>query len=164
MARLCILFFLVFCCVPGLSIAEETVMPEKQKESLKTTNPDEKGDFVYDSGGRRDPFIPLIDLSRGKRAGKKKSPLVLGTLESYDVPDFEVIAIIEKGKKGFYALLLAPDNKSFVVTEGVVIGLNGGKITDIKRDKIIVVEEIEDFKGDILPRQVTLELYEGGVE
>jgi type IV pilus assembly protein PilP len=108
-------------------------------------------------------FIPLVDVSRRKETSKK-SPRVLGTLESYDIPDFEVIAIVDKGQGRYSGLLLAPDNKSFVVRVGTVIGLYKGKVMKMTRDKIIVKEHIEDYKGELIPREVVLELYEGGAK
>jgi Tfp pilus assembly protein PilP len=61
-------------------------------------------------------------------------------------------------------LLLAPDNKTFVVKAGTVIGLYKGKVMKITRDRIIVQEHIEDYKGELIPREVVLELYEGGAK
>jgi type IV pilus assembly protein PilP len=116
-----------------------------------------------DPSGRRDPFIPLVEVSRKKEVSKK-SPRVLGTLESYDIPDFRVIAIVEKGEGKNSGLLLAPDNKTFVVKAGTVIGLYKGKVMKITRDRIIVQEHIEDYKGELIPREVVLELYEGGAK
>jgi type IV pilus assembly protein PilP len=162
MARLIYCLLVVLCVFPGFLFAEEAGVPaEETPETVASVEP---ADLTYDSGDRRDPFIPLIAVTSGPGSGKKKTPRVLGTLESYDIPDFKIIAIIKKGDKGFYASLLAPDNKSFVVKEGTVIGLNGGKISEIHQDRMIVVEYIEDYKGNNVPRQVTLELYEGGVE
>lgn len=162
MARLIFCILIVLCVFPGFLFAQETEVPaEETPETVKALAP---ADLTYHSGERRDPFIPLIAVTSGPGSGKKKTPRVLGTLESYDIPDFKVIAIIKKGEEGFYASLLAPDNKSFVVKEGTVIGLNGGRITAIDQDRMVVVEYIEDYKGNKVPRQVTLELYEGGVE
>jgi type IV pilus assembly protein PilP len=140
--------------------AEETKAVPGEEPQVATEIPE--GGFIYDPGGRRDPFIPLVDVSRKKEA--TKSPLVLGTLESYDFPDFKVIAIVDKGQGRYSGLLLAPDNKSFVVRVGTVIGLKKGKVVKISRDRIIVKEHIEDYKGELIPREVALELYEGGAK
>ncbi len=156
------LFMVVFCIIPGFSFAEET--GASAEKTLEPGSALKENAYMYDSGGRRDPFLPLIDVAKTKSTAQKKTPRVLGTLESYDIPDFRVMAIIKKGKEGYYASLLAPDNKSFVVKEGTVIGLYGGRVEDITSDRIVVVEYIVDYKGEKIPRKVTLELYEGGVE
>jgi type IV pilus assembly protein PilP len=157
-------FALIITTVLVLSFsvhAEETKAVPGEGSQVESKIPE--GGFIYEPGGRRDPFIPLVDVSKKKEVSKK-SPRVLGTLESYDLPDFEVIAIIEKGEGKNSGLLLAPDNKTFVVKEGTVIGLNKGKVMNISKDRIIVEEKIEDYKGELLPRQVVLELYEGGAK
>ncbi|TNF56195.1 hypothetical protein EP227_01075 [bacterium] len=156
-----ILFLTVTMLVFPFSVhAEETKAVTGEEPQVATEIPE--GGFVYEPGGRRDPFIPLVDISRQKEA--TKSPRVLGTLESYDLPDFKVIAIVDKGQGRYSGLLLAPDNKSFVVRVGTVMGLKKGKIVNISRDRIIVTENIKDYKGELIPREVVLELYEGGAK
>jgi type IV pilus assembly protein PilP len=152
------LFFL-----PCASIAEEIGVSSKPQVKKETAG--DEGGYVYEPRGRRDPFLPLIEIRRRtKETGKKKTPAVLGTLESYDIPDFQLIAVIEKGKGNFVGLLLSADKKTFVVKKGTVIGLYEGKITGIYPDRAVVTEYIKDYKGVLKPRQVVLELYEGGAE
>jgi type IV pilus assembly protein PilP len=151
----------IILAFPFFLHAEETKAVPGEDPRVESEIP--KGGFIYEPSGRRDPFIPLVDVSR-KKESSKKSPRVLGTLESYDIPDFNVIAIVDKGEGKNSGLLLAPDNKTFVVKVGTVIGLNKGKVMNISKDRIIVKENIKDYKGDLLPRQVVLELYEGGAK
>ncbi|MBI5008162.1 MAG: pilus assembly protein PilP [Bacteroidia bacterium] len=114
--------------------------------------------YIYDPKGRRDPFVPLIKIA--KRTPGKKG-VVVGTLESYDIADFKLIAVINKEKGQYYALLLTPDNKSFTVKEGIVLGLNNGKIKKIASNNVVIEEYIRDYKGELRPRQVVLELHKG---
>ncbi len=114
--------------------------------------------YVYEPAGRRDPFTPLI-VTKKKGAEKVKRPP--GTPESYDVGDFSLLAIAKKGNK-YYALLLAPDNRSFTVYEGDVIGLHNGKIEKITNERVIIVEYTEDYKGNKKPREIVLELHKEG--
>ncbi len=110
--------------------------------------------YVYDPKGRVDPFIPLIETP------KKERKAISGTLESYDIADFKLIAIAEKGKQR-YGLLLSPDNKSYTVREGTVLGLHKGTVKEIMNDKLIIFEYITDYKGEQKPRQIILELSKG---
>ncbi len=152
----------VLFVLPVFSYAEEVKDVSGTAVQKAATEGLEEG-YMYDPKGRRDPFLPLVEISP-KGTGDKKIPRILGTLESYDIPDFKLKAIIEKGKGEYYGLLIAPDNKSFVVKQGTVIGLNNGKVTEMYKDKIVVVERITDYKGELIPRKVVLELYEGGVK
>lgn len=156
-------FALIITTVLVLSFsvhAEETKPVPGEGSQVATEIPE--GGYVYEPRGRRDPFVPLVDVSKRKEA--TKSPRVLGTLESYDIPDFKVIAIVDKGQGRYSGLLLSPDNKSFLVRVGTVIGLKKGKVVEISRDRIIFSENIKDYKGDLIPREVVLELYEGGAK
>jgi type IV pilus assembly protein PilP len=160
MRKFIFIIIIIFACSFSTD-AEETKAVPGEAPRVESEIPE--GGFVYEPGGRRDPFIPLVEIAK-KKEPSKKSPRVLGTLESYDLPDFEVIAIVEKGEGKNSGLLLAPDNKTFVVKVGTVIGLNKGKVKNISKDRIIVEEKIKDYKGELLPRQVVLELYEGGAK
>ncbi|MBI4848260.1 MAG: pilus assembly protein PilP [Nitrospirae bacterium] len=109
--------------------------------------------YVYQPGDRRDPFVPLIVTTKKaqrKAAGKP------GTLESYDISEFTLLAIAKKGAQ-YYALLVTPDNRSFSVKRGTVIGYNNGKVEEITKNKVMLVEYSKDFKGDLQPKRITLE-------
>lgn len=138
--------------LPALLEAETPTEPSQELEE----------GYVYDPGGRRDPFIPLIDIDKKPDVGSKKAPRVLGTLESYDIPDFKLIAVIKKATGSFVGLVLATDNKTFTVRPGTTIGLRNGKVLEINSEKMVVEEYVEDYKGEKIPRQVVLELYKEG--
>ena len=112
--------------------------------------------YVYDPKSRVDPFVPLVETT--KKEKDKKA--IAGTLESYDVTDFKLIAIAERENKR-YGLLLARDNKSYTVREGSVLGLHKGMVKEITPNKIVIFEYTKDYKGELKPRQVVLELFKG---
>ncbi|MBI4839040.1 MAG: pilus assembly protein PilP, partial [Nitrospirae bacterium] len=98
---------------------------------------------------------PLI--AAGSDKGKKART---GTLEGYDINDFTLAAIAEK--KGVrYGLLLSPDNKSYTVKEGTVLGLHKGMVKKITNDKVIINEYIIDYTGKTRPREIVLQLRRG---
>jgi len=111
--------------------------------------------YVYKRGDRRDPFEPLIKPKRVKRAETKA-----GTLESYDLGDFSLVAIAKKGNE-YYALLVTPDNRSFTVVKGMRIGLNRGRVKDISPDRVVLAESFRDYKGELKSRLITLQLRKG---
>ena len=91
---------------------------------------------------------------------EKDKKAIAGSLESYDVTDFKLIAIAERENKR-YGLLLARDNKSYTVREGSVLGLHKGMVKEITPNKIVIFEYTKDYKGELKPRQVVLELFKG---
>lgn len=113
--------------------------------------------YIYQQRDRRDPFVPLIVPTK-QLSGRLQRKI--GTLESYDISEFKLSAIATKGSK-YFALLVAPDNRSFTVDKGSVIGLNKGKVNQILRDKVILVEYSKDFRGESKERQLILEFHKG---
>lgn len=116
--------------------------------------------YIYQQRKRRDPFIPLIVP---KKNVKKGSGAKSGTLESYDITDFKLAAIAKKGKE-YFALLTTPDNRSFTVNKGNIIGLNKGKVKEITKNRIVLVEYSRDFMGKLKPREIILEFHKGEVQ
>jgi len=135
------------------------IKPEELKSLAEESLPESKG-YIYEPAGRRDPFAPLVVVRReAKAGGEKRRPL--GTLESYDIGDFSLLAIVKKRGR-YYALLLAPDNKSFTVNEGDIIGLHNGRVEEISRNRVVIVEYTVDYRGNKKPREVVLELHKEG--
>jgi len=149
---------IIIFVLPVLSGAE-TAGLKPESVAQETAGAEEKK-YIYDPAGRRDPFSPLVEITRIKKAGK--TPRTLGTLESYDIAEFKLIAIVEKSGGQYYGLLLSADNKSFTVREGTVLGLNKGKVKGITSNKVVIEEFIKDYKGELKPRKVDLELLKEG--
>jgi len=137
----------------------EEIKTESQTTVQKVPAVAEKESYIYEPRGRRDPFVPLIEITK-KQEEKRR---ITGTLESYDITEFKLIAVAEKGIQS-YALLLAPDNKSYTVKEETVLGLHRGKVKEISSDRVVILEYIKDYKGELRPREVVLELRKGEVE
>ncbi len=116
-----------------------------------------QGGYIYDQRHRRDPFVPLIVPKTNSKETKIAST---GTLESYDIGEFTLAAIIEKGEQNF-ALVVAPDNRSFTLNEGTVIGLNKGKVEEISGKMVVLVEYSKDYKGKLRPRKIIMDLRKG---
>ncbi|MBI5055511.1 MAG: pilus assembly protein PilP [Nitrospirae bacterium] len=137
---------------PKAEAAAKTEPAAGQTPVAAQETPPEEG-YVYQPGDRRDPFVPLIVTTKKtarKTAGRP------GTLESYDIGEFTLLAVAKKGDQ-YYALLVTPDNRSFSVKRGTVIGYNNGKVEEITKNKVVLVEYSKDFKGDLQPKRITLE-------
>ena len=134
--------------VPGTA----ALQPNEQGEE----NAKQEG-YVYRQRDRRDPFKPLVETSK---TTKKQNGVKIGTLESYDISEFTLSAIAKKGDE-YFALLIAPDNRSFTVDRGVSIGLNKGRVDEITGNKVVLLEFTKDFRGELKPRQIILEFHKG---
>jgi Tfp pilus assembly protein PilP len=134
----------------------ENTAPAVIQDAAETKKEDENAGYVYEQRGRRDPFSSLVVI----RKDKKKDDSKIGTLEGYDIGEFVLGAIANKGRT-YFALLIAPDNRSFTVEEGSAIGLNNGKVKEITGNKIVMVEYVRNYKGELKPRQIILEFHKG---
>ena len=113
--------------------------------------------IIYDPEDRRDPFIPLI-VPEKKEEKKKNLPQNAPPLESYDVKEFRLIATVASADNTFYALLVAPDKKSYTVTMGTKLGFHMGEIKEINMNEVIVEEYEEDHHNELQLKRVVLKL------
>ncbi|MGO9015383.1 MAG: pilus assembly protein PilP [Dissulfurispiraceae bacterium] len=132
----------------GIVIIASTAGAE-QKVDEKTVSPNA---YEYNAKGRRDPFTPLIVKVEPDR---KKGGV---PLENYGVNEFKVTAVLWN-KSGYYALVSTPDGKTFVLREGTVIGLHGGKVEKIMKDSVIIKEFLKDYRGRVKPNYTVLKLH-----
>ncbi|RJO63405.1 MAG: hypothetical protein C4523_20470 [Myxococcales bacterium] len=96
-------------------------------------------DYVYTSIGKRDPFRSIFDEA-GVEATVNPEEAVLSPLQNYDVNSFRVSAIVW-GVPSPTAVVAAPDNNTYLVKTGTLIGRNWGKVVKIKRDAVVVLEQ-----------------------
>ncbi len=123
----------------------------------------------YSSAGKTDPFVPLFrkpetEDSQPTASPKKKrrKHIPRTPLERVDLSQLKLTAII-RSPQGNKALVEEATGKGYVVTVGTYLGNQGGKITKILDDRIIVEEEIEEPLGGIkkVPRQLKLQKSSG---
>ncbi len=95
---------------------------------------------IYDPTGKRDPFKP-INLAPQEDKRRELTPL-----ENYTLDKLSYSAFI-KTDANPKAILENSDGRGFTVTIGTKVGPNGGTITDIFPDRIIVVESSTDLTG-----------------
>jgi type IV pilus assembly protein PilP len=115
--------------------------------------------FIYDPGGRRDPFRSLIEIAKEKPQARKKA----NPIENYDVDELKLSAIIWDNQK-YYALITLPDNKSYTIREGMTLGLYGGKVEEITKDSMVIREHVKDYRGQPVIKDTILKLRKEGEE
>jgi Tfp pilus assembly protein PilP len=132
------------------------VQPEtKVAEEVRPVVPDE---YKYDAKGRRDPFLSLVVPKQTALKKKGASPF-----ESYDLDEIQLMAIAWDKNK-YFALIKLPDKKTYTITEGMILGLEGGKVEKITQDRVVIREYIKDYKGEIKERDSILKLHKGEEE
>ncbi|PLX72887.1 MAG: hypothetical protein C0614_13335 [Desulfuromonas sp.] len=96
--------------------------------------------FVYQSVGRRDPFVPLT-LIRKPFDGDDEP---LTPLQRYELNQYRLLGVII-GKGEPRAMVQDPEGKTYILTNGIKVGKNGGVVKDITSDVILVEEKYYDF-------------------
>ena len=102
----------------------------------------------YDAIGKVDPFAPLfrekpVSVKKGKR---KKKRIPRTPLERIDLSQLKLVGII-LASSGNRALVEESSGKGYVIKNGTYIGMNSGKVVNIKKEKVVVEEEFEDVFG-----------------
>ncbi len=159
-----VVFFTIGCKDEGLSRKKPAAKVSPPAVSEISPAPAEEENFeqqvfIYNPGGRRDPFRSLIEIAKEKPHPKKKA----NPIENYDVDELKLSAIIWDNKQ-YYALVTLPDNKSYTIKEGMTLGLYGGKVEEITKDSVVVREHVKDYRGQPVIKDTILKLRKEGEE
>lgn len=167
----CILIILVFLLPLGGCTKEqpavkkpmaEKVKPQEKKEAQVSAEAEKASteEYNYNPKGKRDPFLSLVVTTKQKPAKKKGA----SPFESYEVDEIKLLAIASDERNKYYALVKLPNNKTYTITEGMAVGLLGGKIEKITINSIVIREYVKDYRGEIKPRDTILKLHKGEEE
>jgi Tfp pilus assembly protein PilP len=134
---------------------KEIATYEKAASILKTrvlAGPEK--DYVYSSLGKRDPFMSPFEVPKVyPPVPRNASPL-----ERVPVENLTVRAICWNNK-GFRAMIVTPDGRSYTVKTGEQVGDKQGRITRITESSVYVTEKIKDILGDVETNKVVLPLH-----
>ena len=106
---------------------------------------------AYARKGRLDPFLPL--LSEKKEPELAATPVktapkrMLTPLEKMELSQIKLVAVIEMSGRSI-AMVEEASGKGYEVNIGTYIGRNGGRVSAITADGIVVKEIVQDFKGN----------------
>ncbi len=134
--------------------AAATAGSDAEKDALLAVLSDDssKDSPAYDPTGKRDPF-KAFDLSPKQDGNLARTPL-----EGIPIDKFKYSAYLQS-ESDPKAIIELEEGRGFTVSKGTKIGPNGGEVTDIIPEKIIIVETEVDFTGE--KRSRTVELYIG---
>jgi type IV pilus assembly protein PilP len=112
--------------------------------------------YVYSPIGKRDPFQNQSVVQQGfgrssANPGRLKTPLEKWPLDQLK------LSLTVTGTATPMAMVEDPERRGWPVRIGDFIGQNGGKVTGIHRDEIVVTETITDHStGRVYPQNVKL--------
>jgi type IV pilus assembly protein PilP len=114
---------------------------------------------LYDSRGKRDPFVSFI---RGEDRRKAAAGVAaLPPLQRYDLGELKFVGVIWT-KKGARGLVEDAEGKGYSVTVGMRIGRSGGVVSRITGKEILVREEFVGNRGEKIVRESGIQLTTAG--
>ena len=131
-----------------------------QPASQKGADPQKKAETValYDSRGKRDPFVSFIREEPQLRA---KDLAALPPLQRYELGELKVVGILWT-KKGAKALVEDAEGKGYSVVAGSRIGRSGGVVSRITEKEVFVREEYVGVRGEKVVRENAMQLTKAG--
>ncbi len=122
---------------PSLSMA---AIPEGQ--APEAPQPPLPGEYSYNPSGRRDPFAIVLKDARTGEENQSLPPL-----QQLSLTELNLIGIVWGGF-GYSAMMQAPDGKGYTVRQGTRVGPNGGAVSSITENALVVQERFTDVYGN----------------
>jgi type IV pilus assembly protein PilP len=144
-----------------ITAASKAVIPAAGKKAVEQKPAANKKGLppAYDPEGKTDPFKPLFkeqpDLPKAKKKKKRRIPRT--PLEKVALSQLKLVGII-MAQSGNLAMVQEASGKGYVIKKGTYIGLNSGKVIQIKKDKVVIEEEIENIVGKLMTRNKEISL------
>jgi type IV pilus assembly protein PilP len=164
--------------VPPLSPPSESLAPEAS--TIKSNEADVKAESTaaagpetgltekladasprYDPTGKIDPFAPIfkaaptVDVESTEKKILRRRPLT--PLEKIDLSQLKLVGVI-RAESGNHAMVEDATGKGYVITNGSYVGIYGGRVVQIGRDRAFIEEEVEDIFGKISVTRKELKL------
>lgn len=142
-------FLLIFV---GAGYAVSAAPPGEVKEAQTAS-------YRYNVAGKPDPFRPFVEkeLVVKKKAEKATSSSIF-PLQKAGLEQFNLVGIVGDAERRL-AIVEAIDNKGkfYPLALGTIIGLNNGKVVEIKND-MIVIEEVTKGSARQKVNRITIKL------
>lgn len=113
------------------------------------------GGYQYTTVGKRDPFRSYIaDLRELARSSDERRP---ETTEKFELDQYRLTGLVT-GTSQPQAMVEDPDGMGYVLRVGARLGKNGGRVTRIAVDQIVVTEEFRAPTGERIRVPITVRL------
>jgi type IV pilus assembly protein PilP len=114
---------------------------------------------LYDSRGKRDPFVSFIRIEDRRKAAAGIASLP--PLQRYDLGELKFVGVIWT-KTGARGLVEDAEGKGYSVTVGTRIGRSGGVVSRITGKEILVREEFVGNRGEKIVKESGIQLTTAG--
>ncbi len=141
--------------------ASSSESQKPQQDEAQPMLPDQQR-LLYKVEGKIDPFQPLFREEPVEKASlepktQRKKRIPQTPLERLDLSQLRLTAIIRTAS-GYRALVEESTGKGYMIGVGTYMGLNGGRVVAIYKDRFVLEEEIEDALGNVKTEQRDIRL------
>ncbi|MBK7860391.1 MAG: pilus assembly protein PilP [Archangiaceae bacterium] len=110
--------------------------------------------YMYNPVGKRDPFRNLLEEVR-TTPGERIEGVCADPLCQYDLDQLTLVAVVS-GDANPVGMLEDPTKVGHLVRKNSRVGKQGGKVTQLQRDCIVVTEYFQTPDGKVNPNRVNL--------
>ena len=140
---------------------KDKILTAAASESKARISDEDRFPELYNPQGKIDPFLSPLKSKAEREEDKKKRAMrriPRTPLEKIDISQMKLTAIIQS-PQGNFGMIEESSGKGYVVSAGTFIGLNGGKIKKILKDRLVIEEETEDVFGKRKIREIEVRLF-----
>lgn len=152
--------FLFWAATPGITFSATDprvgMKPESAQDNSADLSAQASGHHnKFNPSGLKDPFKSFIleqEASAGRKASKPRT-----YLETVDLSQLELIAVV-LSPDDRWAMLRDAKGIGYVVKPGTAVGIDGGKVHQIRPGEIIIRSTYRNAKGETLQRDIPKQL------
>lgn len=133
--------------------------PKKAETDVGEAATGQEVEYAYSPAGKRDPFRTVLDDQVEVEAPMADANC--GPLCVWELDQLRVVAVVS-GQASPVAMVEDPSGKGHLLRRGMSIGKRGGKITDIRRDRLVVTEFLRGPQGQVIPAKTEMPLRSKG--
>lgn len=145
-------------------LEDNEVVDDEIDEILVAINSAKKPDHSeYNPKGKCDPFEPLFKATAKLEEDITFTPKpppkghIPGDLEKIDLSQLKLAGIVTSSSKNL-GLVQEASGKGYIISKGSRIGTQGGRVSDILKDKVIIKETLENTRGKSVVQKKELKL------
>jgi type IV pilus assembly protein PilP len=135
-----------FSACDSESVEQAPAPVAKKSDASLATRPEASSqptdNYIYSPVGKRDPFRPYY-VDQALEETEKDSQRTLTDLEKLELDQLKLVGIVS-GTSTPTAMFEDPDGRGHVVHIGTAMGRNGGRVSKIKKDEVVIMEEYRD--------------------
>lgn len=111
--------------------------------------------YLYNPVAKRDPFRNLLDEPKSTTGERNPDGMCNEPLCTFDLDQLTLVAVVS-GDANPVGMLEDPTKIGHLVHRNSRVGKQGGKVTQIQRDCVVVTEYFQSPDGKVNPNKVNL--------